>query len=87
MFQGDTLIFAAPDPAVVGTGLTADMKLALITEKLPSLEISHRLVSDETFASRLGMTHRTSGLNKILVPTGLLEVPCDTECEMLFELV
>jgi hypothetical protein len=43
MFQGDTWIFAVPDPAVVGIDLTTDMKRALITE------IS-RLVSIETFA-------------------------------------
>jgi hypothetical protein len=32
MFQRDTWIFAAPDPAVVGIDLTTDMKCALITE-------------------------------------------------------
>jgi hypothetical protein len=32
MFQGNTRIFAAPDPAVVGIDLTTDMKRALITE-------------------------------------------------------
>jgi len=32
MFQGDTWIFAAPDPAVVGIDSTTDMNLALITE-------------------------------------------------------
>jgi hypothetical protein len=32
IFQEDTWIFAAPDPAVVGIGLTTDMKRAFITE-------------------------------------------------------
>jgi hypothetical protein len=32
MFQEDTWIFGAPDPAVVDTDLTADMKRALTTE-------------------------------------------------------
>jgi hypothetical protein len=32
MFQGDTWILAAPDPADVGIDLTPDMKRALISE-------------------------------------------------------
>jgi hypothetical protein len=32
MFQEDTWIFAAPDPAAVGIDLTTERKLALITE-------------------------------------------------------
>jgi hypothetical protein len=32
MFQEDTWLFAAPDPAVVGIDLTNGMKRALITE-------------------------------------------------------
>jgi hypothetical protein len=32
MFQGDTWIFAVPDPAVVDIDLITDMKRALITE-------------------------------------------------------
>jgi hypothetical protein len=31
MFLGDTWVFVAPDPAVVGIDLTTDMKRALIT--------------------------------------------------------
>jgi hypothetical protein len=41
MFQGDMWIFAASDPTVVGTDLTTDKKRALITDSLPSPEISH----------------------------------------------
>jgi hypothetical protein len=32
MFQGSTWIFTAPDPAVLGSDLTTDMKRALNTE-------------------------------------------------------
>jgi hypothetical protein len=32
MCQGDTWVFAAPDPAGIGIDLTADMKRALITD-------------------------------------------------------
>jgi hypothetical protein len=32
MFQGDTWIISAPDPAVVGIDLTTDMERALTTE-------------------------------------------------------
>jgi hypothetical protein len=32
MSQGDTRIFAAPDPAVVGIDFTTDMKRVLVTE-------------------------------------------------------
>jgi hypothetical protein len=35
MFQQDTWIFTAPDPAVVGNDLTTNMKRALITENYP----------------------------------------------------
>jgi hypothetical protein len=53
MFHGDRWIFVAPDPAVVDTDLTTDMKRTLITEKLRSPGISHRLVSVETLAYRI----------------------------------
>jgi hypothetical protein len=49
--QGGTWIFGAP--VVVGIDLTTNIKRALINEKLCSLEISYRLVSDETFAYRI----------------------------------
>jgi hypothetical protein len=52
MFQGDTWIFAGPDPAVVGIDPATDMKHTLITE-LRSPEISHGLVSPETFVYRI----------------------------------
>ena len=39
MFQGDTWIFAAPDPAVVGIDSTTDMKHALITENYGAQKI------------------------------------------------
>jgi hypothetical protein len=53
MFQGDTWIFAVPDPAVVGIILTTDMKRALITENYgvqKSLIILYPM-KYETFAS------------------------------------